>query len=89
MDNILKNNQLNQKKMAVVSEQGLGENILFSSIYNDLIKINPSTIFIALSVFSIFVSIFVYKNGLPKHLDFKGDGEKLKLPEPDKLPRER
>ena len=33
--------------MAVVSEQGLGENILFSSIYNDLIKINPSTIFIS------------------------------------------
>ena len=46
-NNILKDNQLNQKKMAVVSEQGLGENILFSSIYNDLIKINPSTIFIS------------------------------------------
>lgn len=47
--------------------------------------INPSTIFIALSVFSSFVSIFVYKNGLPKHLDFKGDGEKLKLPEKNVL----
>jgi len=44
-------------------------------------NITPSTVFIALSVFSIFVSIFVYKNGLPKHLDFKGDGERLKLPE--------
>ena len=44
-------------------------------------NINPSTIFIALSVFSIFVSIFIYKTGLPKHLDFKGEGEKLKLPE--------
>ena len=44
-------------------------------------NITPSTIFIALSVFSIFVSIFIYKTGLPKHLDFKGEGEKLKLPE--------
>lgn len=44
-------------------------------------NITSSTIFIALSVLSIFVSIFVYKNGLPTHLDFKGDGEKLKLPE--------
>ncbi|MBT7676202.1 MAG: MFS transporter, partial [Flavobacteriaceae bacterium] len=44
-------------------------------------NITPSTIFIALSVFSIFVSIFIYKTGLPKHLDFKGEGEKFKLPE--------
>lgn len=48
-------------------------------------NLTPSTIFIALSLFSIFVSIFVYKNGLPKHLDYKGDGEKLKLPENDIL----
>ena len=26
-------------------------------------------------------TIFIYKTGLPKHLDFKGEGEKFKLPE--------
>ena len=44
-------------------------------------NITPSTIFISLFLFSIFFSIFVYKNGLPKHLDYKGDGEELKFPE--------
>ena len=45
--NILNDNQLYQKKIAVLSEQGLGENILFSSIYNDFIKINSSAKFIS------------------------------------------
>ena len=38
-----------------------------------------------LSFLSIFVSIFVYSFGLPRNLDFKGEGEKFKIPETNVL----
>ena len=49
------------------------------------IEISPSVVFFSLSILSFFVSIIVYLNGLPKELDFKGEGEKLKLPEKNVL----
>jgi len=48
-------------------------------------EINPTFVFLILFFTSIFVSIIVYINGLPKNLDFKGEGEKLKLPEKNVL----
>ena len=48
-------------------------------------KINPTFVFFILFFTSIFISIIVYINGLPKNLDFKGQGEKLKLPEKNVL----
>ena len=48
-------------------------------------EINPTLIFFILFFTSIFISIIVYINGLPKDLDFKGEGEKLKLPEQNVL----
>ena len=44
-------------------------------------EFNPTFIFLILFFTSLFVSIIVYVNGLPKDLDFKGEGEKLKIPE--------
>ena len=48
-------------------------------------EIYPTFIFFILFFTSIFISIIVYINGLPKDLDFKGEGEKLKLPEKNVL----
>ena len=48
-------------------------------------EVNPTFIFFILFFTSIFISIIVYINGLPKDLDFKGEGEKLKLPEKNVL----
>ena len=44
-----------------------------------------AAILISLSILSFFISNIVYLNGLPKELDFKGEGEKLKLPEKNVL----
>ncbi len=41
----------------------------------------PYLFFGILSFLSLFVSIFVYMFGLPRNLDFKGEGEKFKIPE--------
>ena len=43
--------------------------------------IHPPIVFLLLSILSIFVSVIIYIYGLPKKFDFKGDGEKFKLPE--------
>ena len=42
---------------------------------------NPTFVFSILFITSIFVAIIVYINGLPNDLDFKGQGEKIKIPE--------
>jgi len=44
-------------------------------------EINPSFVFLILFFTSVLVAIVVYINGLPNDLDFKGEGEKLKIPE--------
>lgn len=50
--NIIKNNLFKNKsilskdKIAIISEQGIGDHILFASIYNELIKLNNNIIFI-------------------------------------------
>ena len=41
----------------------------------------PKYIFFTLFVISIFLSFVIYNLGLPKHLDFKGKGDKLQIPE--------
>ena len=41
----------------------------------------PYLFFGILSFLSLFVSIFVYLFGLPRNLDFRGEGEKFKIPE--------
>ena len=48
-------------------------------------KINPSLIFIILFFMSVIAAIIIYINGLPNNLDFKGEGEKLKIPEKNVL----
>ena len=48
-------------------------------------KINPSLIFIILFFVSVIAAIIIYINGLPNNLDFKGEGEKLKIPEKNVL----
>ena len=45
----------------------------------------PYLFFAVLSFFSIFVSFFVYLFGLPRNLDFRGEGEKFKIPETNVL----
>ena len=45
----------------------------------------PYLFFAILSFFSIFVSFFVYLFGLPRNLDFRGEGEKFKIPETNVL----
>ena len=45
----------------------------------------PYLSFFILSFLSIFVSFFVYSFGLPRNLDFKGKGEKFKIPETNVL----
>jgi MFS family permease len=42
---------------------------------------NPTFVFSILFLISIFVAATVYINGLPNDLDFKGQGEKIKIPE--------
>ena len=45
----------------------------------------PYLFFGILFLLSIFVSFFVYSFGLPRNLDFKGAGEKFKIPETNVL----
>ena len=45
----------------------------------------PYLFFGILSFLSLFVSIFVYSFGLPRNLDFRGEGEKFKIPETNVL----
>ena len=45
----------------------------------------PYLFFGILSFLSLFVSIFVYLLGLPRNLDFRGEGEKFKIPETNVL----
>ena len=45
----------------------------------------PYLFFGFLSFLSLFVSIFVYLFGLPRNLDFRGEGEKFKIPETNVL----
>ena len=45
----------------------------------------PYLFFAILSFLSIFVSFFVYLFGLPRNLDFRGEGEKFKIPETNVL----
>ena len=45
----------------------------------------PYLFFGILSFISLFVSIFVYLFGLPRNLDFRGEGEKFKIPETNVL----
>ena len=45
----------------------------------------PYLFFGILSFLSLFVSIFVYLCGLPRNLDFRGEGEKFKIPETNVL----
>ncbi len=42
---------------------------------------NPTFVFFILFIISIIAAIIIYLNALPNELDFKGQGEKLKLPE--------
>ena len=48
-------------------------------------NILPSLVFLILFILSIFVAIIIYMNSLPNNLDFKGEGEKLKIPEKNVL----
>ena len=48
-------------------------------------KTEPYLIFLLFSIVSIFVSIIVYNFSLPKELDFKGLGEKYKIPQKEVL----
>ena len=48
--------------------------VLGNSIY-------PPFVFTILFILSIFVAVVIYLNSLPNNLDFKGEGEKLKIPE--------
>ena len=45
------------------------------------INIYPTFVFTILFILSIFVAVVIYLNSLPNDLDFKGEGEKLKIPE--------
>ncbi|MDC0453218.1 MFS transporter [Alphaproteobacteria bacterium] len=46
---------------------------------------SPTFVFLILFFLSIIVALIIYMNGLPKELDFKGEGEKLKIPEKNVL----
>ena len=48
-------------------------------------NILPSLVFLILFILSIFVATIIYMNSLPNNLDFKGEGEKLKIPEKNVL----
>ena len=44
-------------------------------------QLAPNYVFTTLIIVSIFISLAIYHFGLPKNLDFKGKGDKLKIPE--------
>jgi len=44
-------------------------------------QLAPKYVFTTLIIVSIFISLAIYHFGLPKNLDFKGKGDKLKIPE--------
>ena len=44
-------------------------------------NIFPPFVFTILFIISIFIAAVIYLNSLPNDLDFKGEGEKLKIPE--------
>ena len=44
-------------------------------------NVYPTFVFTILFILSIFVAVVIYLNSLPDDLDFKGEGEKLKIPE--------
>ena len=44
-------------------------------------NIYPTFVFTILFILSLFVAVIIYLNSLPNDLDFKGEGEKLKIPE--------
>ena len=44
-------------------------------------NVYPTFVFTILFIRSIFVAVVIYLNSLPNDLDFKGEGEKLKIPE--------
>ena len=48
-------------------------------------NIYPPFVFTILFILSIFVAVVIYLNSLPNNLDFKGEGEKLKIPEKNVL----
>ena len=48
-------------------------------------NIYPPFVFTILFILSIFVAVVIYLNSLPNDLDFKGEGEKLKIPEKNVL----
>jgi len=48
-------------------------------------NIYPTFVFTILFILSIFVAVVIYLNSLPNNLDFKGEGEKLKIPEKNVL----
>lgn len=67
---------------------GFNLGILVGGILAGIIMRNnyePYLFFVVLFCLSIFVSFFVYSFGLPRNLDFKGAGEKFKIPETNVL----
>ncbi len=44
-------------------------------------QFTPKYVFSILVIISIFISLIIYHFSLPKNLDFKGKGDKLKIPE--------
>ena len=44
-------------------------------------NVYPTFVFTILFILSVFVAVVIYLNSLPNDLDFKGEGEKLKIPE--------
>ena len=67
---------------------GFNLGILFGGALAGLIMRNnyePYISFTILSFLSILVSYFVFSFGLPRDLDFKGEGEKFKFPETNVL----
>ena len=44
-------------------------------------NVYPTFVFTILFILSIFVAVVIYLNSLPNDLDFKGEGEKLRIPE--------
>ncbi len=67
---------------------GFNLGILIGGVLAGIIMRNnyePYLFFAILSFLSIFVSFFVYLFGLPRNLDFRGEGEKFKIPETNVL----
>ena len=73
-----------KKIVAPYYAMGFNLGILVGGILAGIIMRNsyePYLFFGALSFLSVFVSFVVYLFGLPGKLDFKGEGEKFKIPE--------